>query len=411
MKHSEIKECPITGDKNPIKYFDLGNIPLVNNLSSTKEESFNVERFKLNINYYMQSGLSSLDFAVNSELLFSHYLFKSGVNIPYYKHCKSMFIFIEDYVKVENGTRILDIGGNDGTLLDAFRSQTDKKLYMLNIDPSRNLTEICRDKGIPTINDFFTLELSNSIVDKFDIITSTNVFQHLKDINSFAKGVENILSDDGIWVLEFPYWIHDMKTNQFDQIYHEHMYYHSVKPIRLMMIKHRMRIINISKQNIHGGTLRIVICKESSKLKEDFTIECFSQFERNYGIDYHIEWGIKIKDQIEKSKSFIRNLKNEGNIIYGFGAAAKGCIYLNAMGLTDIDIQYIIDDTDIKQGKFVPGTGIEIVSREILDNQKPDYILILAHNFANYIMKSLQDKYNGKFIVLIPEPTVMVSLS
>jgi hypothetical protein len=406
MKHSEIKECPITGDKNPIKYFDLGNIPLVNNLSSTKEESFNVEKFKLNINYYIQSGLSSLDFAVDSELLFSHYLFKSGVNIPYYKHCRSMFTFLEDYITIKNGTKIVDIGGNDGTLLDAFRSQTDKNLDMLNIDPSKNLSEISRGKGIPTINDFFTLELSNSIVSKFDIITSTNVFQHLKDINSFTKGVENILSDDGIWLLEFPYWIHDMKTNQFDQIYHEHMYYHSIKPIRLMMIKHGMRIVNISKQNIHGGTLRLVICKESSKLKEDFTIECFSQFEKNYGLEYHIEWGMKIKDQIEKSKIFIRNLKNDGNIIYGFGAAAKGCIYLNSMGLTDSDIKYIIDDTDIKQGKFVPGTGIEIVSREILNKHKPDYILILAHNFADYIVESLKNQYDGKFILLIPEPII-----
>lgn len=406
MKHSEIKECPITGDKNPIKYFDLGNIPLVNNLSSTKEESFNVEKFRLNINYYIQSGLSSLDFAVDSELLFSHYLFKSGVNIPYYKHCKSMFTFLEDYITIKNGTKIVDIGGNDGTLLDAFRSQTDKNLDMLNIDPSKNLSEISRGKGIPTINDFFTLELSNNIDDKFDIITSTNVFQHLKDINSFTKGVENIISDDGIWILEFPYWIHDMKTNQFDQIYHEHMYYHSIKPIRLMMIKHRMKIINISEQNIHGGTLRLVICKESSKLKEDFTIECFSQFEKSYGLEYHIEWGMKIKDQIDKSKNFIRNLKNDGNIIYGFGAAAKGCIYLNSMGLTDSDIKYIIDDTDIKQGKFVPGTGIEIVSREILNKHKPDYILILAHNFADYIVESLKNQYDGKFILLIPEPII-----
>jgi cyclopropane fatty-acyl-phospholipid synthase-like methyltransferase len=406
MKHTEIKECPITGDKNQIRYFDLGNIPLVNNLSSTKEESFNVEKFKLNINYYIQSGLSSLDFAIDSELLFSHYLFKSGINIPYYKHCKSMFTFIEDYITIKNGTKILDIGGNDGTLLDAFRSQTDKKLDMLNIDPSKNLTEICRDRGIPTINDFFTLELSNNIDDRFDIVVSTNVFQHLKDINSFAKGVENILADDGVWILEFPYWIHDMKTNQFDQIYHEHMYYHSVKPIRLMMIKHGLRIVNITKQNIHGGTLRLVICKEYSKLKEDFTIECFSQFEKNYGLEYHIEWGMRIKEQIEKSKKFIKNLKNDGNIIYGFGAAAKGCIYLNAMGLTDNDIEYIIDDTDIKQGKFVPGTGIEIVSREVLTKKKPDYILILAHNFTDYIIESLRDEYDGKFIVLIPEPTI-----
>ena len=241
---------------------------------------------------------------------------------------------------------------------------------------------------------------------KFDIVISNNVLNHSNDVIDFILGVKYLLNKNGFFIFELPYWYNLVLNEQFDQIYHEHMYYHSIKPIRLMMIKHGMRIVNISKQNIHGGTLRLVICKESSKLKEDFTIECFSQFEKNYGLEYHIEWGMRIKEQIEKSKNFIKNLKNDGNIIYGFGAAAKGCIYLNAMGLTDNDIEYIIDDTDIKQGKFVPGTGIEIVSREILTKKKPDYILILAHNFTDYIIESLRDEYDGKFIVLIPEPTI-----
>ena len=404
--HSEIKECPITGDKNPIKYFDLGNIPLVNNLCLTRDESLTVDRFKLNINYYNLSGLSSLDFAVDSELLFSHYLFKSGVNIPYYKHCKSMFTFIEDYVSIKDNTSILDIGGNDGTLLSAFRSQTDKNLDLLNIDPSKNLTQISIERGIPVINDFFSYDLTKSIDKKFEVITSTNVFQHLKDINSFVKGIENLLEDDGIWVLEFPYWIHDMKTNQFDQIYHEHMYYHSIKPMNLIMIKNGLRIINISKQNIHGGTLRLVMCKNNSKFKDDFTVECFSKFEENYGLDYHIEWGFRVKEKINNSRDFIKDLKSKGKKIFGFGAAAKGCIYLNAMGLDYNDIDYIIDDTDIKQNKFVPGTGIQIVGREILENNKPDYILILAHNFSEYIMSSLVE-YDGDFIVLVPNPTII----
>jgi 2-polyprenyl-3-methyl-5-hydroxy-6-metoxy-1,4-benzoquinol methylase len=404
--HSHIKECPITGDSNPIKYFDLGNIPLVNNLCSTREESILAERFNLNINYYNESGLSSLDFAVDSELLFSHYLFKSGVNIPYYKHCKAMFTFIEDYINIDDNISIADIGGNDGTLLEAFRSQTDKNLDLVNIDPSKNLTKISIEKGIPVINNFFTYDLAKSIGKKFSIITSTNVFQHLKDINSFTKGIECMLEDDGVWILEFPYWIHDMKTNQFDQIYHEHMYYHSIKPMNLIMEKHGLHIINISKQNIHGGTLRLTICKKDSKHKEDFTVECFSKFEESYGLQYHIDWGIDIKEKIDSSKRFIKNLKESGKKIYGFGAAAKGCIYLNAMGLDYNDIDYIIDDTDIKQGKFFPGTGIQIVGRDILKDDKPDYILILAHNFSEYIISSLSD-YDGEFIILVPTPTII----
>jgi len=399
--HSYIKECPITGHDEQIKYFDLGNIPLVNNLCSTREEALNAERFPLNVNYYPASGESSLDFAVDSELLFKNYLFKSEVNIPYIEHCKKMFEFIQEYVKMTDLTKIVDIGGNDGTLLAAFKEVSEKEINVLNIDPSENLAPLSEAKGVPTLTEFFGVNTSDK-VGKVDVVTSTNVFQHLKDINGFAEGVNKILTKHSIWILEFPYWIHDMKTNQFDQIYHEHMYYHSVTPMKMMIEKHGMKLINITKQNIHGGTLRLVIAKKESKFTPDITVEAYLQLEKNYDLDYHIKWGEQVQKHIEESRNFIKKIKNSGKTIYGFGAAAKGCIYLNAMGLTDVHIDYIIDDTDLKQGKYVPGTGIEIVSRDILKEKQPDYILILAHNFADYIMENLKESYSGNFIILIP---------
>jgi hypothetical protein len=399
--HSYIKECPITGHDEQIKYFDLGNIPLVNNLCDTREEALNAERFPLNINYYPASGESSLDFAVDSELLFKNYLFKSEVNIPYVEHCKKMFEFIQEYVKMTDLSKIVDIGGNDGTLLAAFKEVSEKEINVLNVDPSENLASLSEAKGVPTLTEFFGVNTGDKI-GKVDVVTSTNVFQHLKDISGFAEGVSKILTKSSIWVLEFPYWIHDMKTNQFDQIYHEHMYYHSVTPMKMMMEKHGMKLINVTKQNIHGGTLRLVIAKKESKLTPDITVEAYLQLEKNYGLDYHIKWGDQVQEHIKNSREFIKKIKNSGKTIYGFGAAAKGCIYLNAMGLTDLHLDYIIDDTDLKQGKFVPGTGIKIVSRDILKEKQPDYILILAHNFADYIMESLKESYSGNFIILIP---------
>lgn len=399
--HSYIKECPVTGHDEQIKYFDLGNIPLVNNLCDTREEALNAERFPLNINYYPASGESSLDFAVDGELLFKNYLFKSEVNIPYVEHCKKMFEFIQEYVKITALTKIVDIGGNDGTLLAAFKEVSEKEINVLNVDPSENLASLSEAKGVPTLTEFFGVNTGDKI-GKVDIVTSTNVFQHLKDINGFAEGVSKILTKHSIWVLEFPYWIHDMKTNQFDQIYHEHMYYHSVTPMKMMMEKHGMKLINVTKQNIHGGTLRLVIAKKESKLTPDITVEAYLQLEKNYGLDYHIKWGDHVQEHIKNSREFIKKIKNSGKTIYGFGAAAKGCIYLNAMGLTDLHLDYIIDDTDLKQGKFVPGTGIKIVSRDILKEKQPDYILILAHNFADYIIESLKESYSGDFIILIP---------
>jgi len=404
--HSYIKECPITGHDEQIKYFDLGNIPLVNNLCNTREESLNAEKFPLNINYYPASGESSLDFAVDGELLFKHYLFKSEINVPYIEHCKEMFRFIQNYIKIKDNIRIVDIGGNDGTLLAAFKSITDKHLDLLNIDPSENLAPLSNAKGVPTLTEFFGVETGKKLK-KATIITSTNVFQHLKDINGFTEGISNMLNVNGIWVLEFPYWIHDMKTNQFDQIYHEHMYYHSVTPIKMMIEKHGMKLINITKQNIHGGTLRLIIAKKQSNFVSDITVEAYLQLEKNYGLDYHIKWGNQIQEHIKASKEFIKQLKNNNKTIYGFGAAAKGCIYLNAMGLNYTHIDYVIDDTDLKQNKYIPGTGIEIVSREILKEKQPDYILILAHNFANYIIESLNLEYSNKFIILIPNIKIL----
>lgn len=400
--YSVIDKCPVTGHSDRIKYFDLGDIPLVNNLCDTRDGALNSERFPLNINYYPASGESSLSIAVNGELLFSHYLYKSEINKPYYTHCQDMFKYAQSYINIEDGTFIIDIGGNDGTLLDSFRSISDKKLDLLNIDPSQNLSILCKEKNIPFLTEFFSYEVAKKLDRKADIITSTNVFQHLLDINSFAKGIAHLLSENGIWVLEFPYWINGMETNQFDQIYHEHMFYHSVTPMKIMMEKHGMKIINVTKHDIHAGTLRLVIAKTNSKHIPDSTIESYTQFEESFDLNYHIKWGKEVQTHITNSKNFIKKLKSEGKTIYGFGAAAKGCIYLNAMNLNYKDIDIVIDDTNVKQTKFIPGTGIQIMNRNVLKETQPDYILILAHNFADYIIESLKSEYQGKFITLIP---------
>ena len=197
-----------------------------------------------------------------------------------------------------------------------------------------------------------------------------------------------------------------MKTNQFDQIYHEHIYYYLIEPLTLLLDKYGLRIIKATKYEIHGGTLRLLI-SHKGKLGESFqpcySISSISEKEK-FTKEEYIEWGNKIKNNIGKSREFILSLKDKGYRIAGFGAAAKGCVYLNVANIDHNIIDYIIDDTNIKQGKFIPGTGIEIVSREKLKTNPVDYIIILAHNFSDYIIKLLkQDGYSGKFIILLPE--------
>jgi len=403
MNYSTIDHCPATLSKNKVQYFDLGKIPLVNNLCDSKEESLNAPRYPLSVNYFVESGESALECAVNSELLFSHYLYKSEINKPYYTHCQEMFNSIQKYIPSKDKLRIIDIGGNDGTLLHAFKSVSQKDLDVLNIDPSKNLFKENLSKQIPVCNEFFTYELAIKLINKVDVITSTNVFQHLKDLNSFVKGVKHLLNPEGIWVLEFPYWIHDMKTNQFDQVYHEHMYYHSVNPLKNLFEKYQLKIVTIEKQKIHGGTLRLIISHNHSNHSVDNIVEQYIKEEQEYDLNYHLNWGKEVKNYINFCHSELQKILNQNNTIFGFGAAAKGCIFLNSLSITDKEIPYIIDDTNLKQGKYIPGTGIEIVSRDFLKDNQPDYILILTHNFADYIIDSLKDIYKGKFIVFLPE--------
>jgi len=400
---TEIVKCPITDDNEHITYFDLGDFPLVNNLCDTKEESINCKRYPLRVNLFTKSNLSTLSHSVNSELMFSNYLFKSEVNVPYIKHCERMFDYISGLTKLNKNDSIVDIGGNDGTLLDAFKRMTNIELNYLNIDPSKNLAKLSEEKGIPVLNDYFSLETAKNIDYKVKIVTSTNVFQHLRDTNSFADGVYHLLEDDGLWLLEFPYWIHDLETNQFDQIYHEHVYYYSVTALQLMMEKHGFKIIRAEKQNIHGGTLRLVMAKQTSNIEADDSLDSIIENEKNYDLEYYKNWGNQVYTHLDKCKDIIKQLKLEGKNIVAFGAAAKGCIFLNACGITDSEIDFIIDDTDIKQGKYMPGTGIKIVGREFVNFKEIDYIVVLAHNFADYIIDSFKNDYEGKFITFLPE--------
>jgi hypothetical protein len=402
----KIEKCPITGDTERVTYFDLGLMPLVNNLCSSKEESLNCIKYPLAVQLFTKSGLSTLTTEINPNLLYEHYLYKSGVSQPYIEHCEEMFNFLNVYLNLKDGDAILDIGGNDGTLLKTFL-QKNAKLNVLNIDASKNLTDESEKSGIPSLNAFWNVDLAKKLNKKFKLITTTNCFQHTAPIESFVEGISISLDKFGIWCLEFPYWKTSIQTNQFDQVYHEHIYYYLVKPINDLVSKYNLQIIKAVEYSIHGGTMRLLI-SHKGELGSAWQQCQYSVIPKingeHFTVNDYIDWGKTLKNSFKKSKDFLIDLKNQGYKIAGFGAAAKGCVYLNAAKIDFNQIDYVMDDTFIKQGKFIPGTGIEIVSRNELKTNKVDYIIILAHNFTDYIIKLLRyDGYTGKFIIFLPD--------
>lgn len=409
MKISQSDSCPITGTSERIKYFSLGQMPLVNNLVDTFEESLNCKKIPLELNYFTESKLTALTTFVDSESLFSTYLYKSGVNTPYISHSRKMFKDIQKLLQLKEQDLIVDIGGNDGTLLKTFRETSRTPLHYLNIDGSENIAQYSREQGIATLCEFFTEETPAKIKNLAKLIISTNVFQHLQDTNSFVKGVKNLLQLDGIWVLEFPYWLHDMKTRQFDQVYHEHMYYYTVTPLVAMMQKHGLEVLQVVPQKIHGGTLRLIIGHQTrNQHLKDNSVGEYLRKESKLTPKFYQQWGIKIKQYLVSCENELKYLKSKGNTLVGFAASAKGCIFLNSAGVGSKVLDFIIDDTDIKQGKYMPGTGLQIKGRGEVDFEQIDYILILSHNFSDHIIRSLKDEgYEGKFIVCLPSYKIL----
>lgn len=396
----KITKCPISGSNNALEYLNLGLVPLVNNLCETKEESLSCKRFPLAIQRFSESNLTTLTEAVNKDDLFSNYLYSSGVNKPYLVHCSEMYDFLSQKMILGINDVVVDIGGNDGSLLKEFRKENRSPHY-INIDCSRSFIDVNLDAGIEYLCEYFSDK--TELPYKATLITSTNVFQHTESIRSFVRGVEKNLSSNGVWCLEFPYILTTLANDNYDQIYHEHIYYYNLKNIVELLAQENMRVINVSYHDMHAGTLRVLSVKNSSIRQPDSTILSFLNLEKTLTEEYCVKWGKRAQEKIKEFQWFIHDKLNHGEVIFGFGAAAKGCVFLNSCEINNDMIPFIIDDTPFKQGKFIPGTGIEVVNRDILKTHQPDYILILAHNFKDYIINSLKGEYDGKFIVMFPD--------
>ena len=400
----KIERCPISGSTKSVEFLNLGKIPLVNNLCETRKDSLNCERFPLAVQFFPESKVTCLTGIVNKDNLFLHYLYQSGVNKPYLDHCSEMYDYLSRVVDFKDKDLVLDIGGNDGSLLKEFRKE-NRNLHYVNVDCSRSFIDVNRDAGIEYVNEYFGH--NTTLPYKAKLITSTNVFQHTEPIRSFVQGVRRNLASEGVWCLEFPYILTTLANDNYDQIYHEHVFYFCLQNIVDIAEQEGLKVINVSYHDMHAGTLRVLMVKQSSHRQPDNTIKSFLNLEKTLTEEYYVKWGKRTTEKIQDFKDFVEKLIDQGNTVACFGAAAKGCVFLNTCGLDYNSIQFIVDDTRFKQGKFVPGTGIQVVDRNALKHTKIDYMIILAHNFKDYIIESLKGQYDGKFVIMFPDIKIL----
>jgi len=400
-------ECRVCGSKNMTKYLDLGLMPLANNLEPTALLAKASPRFPLQVMFCHDCSLSQLSVVIDPEKMFSHYTYRSSVNGPYVDHCKRMAIDLKELYGLTDQSFHIDIAGNDGTLLKEFKSVVGGKV--LNVDPANNLIAIAEAQGIPSMADFWGLEVAEKIVSihgKADLITATNVFAHLDNVTEFISACNVALASDGILVVENPYLVDFIENMEYDTLYFEHVTVWSLMPLMSLCASIGMRIISCEKQNIHGGTMRYTIVKKASSHTICQSVIDAASVEQNEGFtsfDKYKNWSLGVNENIKTLQENLLNLKRSGKSIAAFGLSAKGNTLLNYGGFNTDIIDYIADHTPGKIGMFSPGTGVPCVYPQHILKTNPDYIIILAWNFTESIVKKVRDMgYKGKFIVPIP---------
>jgi SAM-dependent methyltransferase len=308
-------------------------------------------------------------------------------------------------VNLSEGSKVIEIGSNDGFLTKQFK---DMGCDVIGVDPSHYMAQLAFDLGVKTHSVLFNIANSEQIRSDFgnaDLIVANNVFNHSNNAWNFAQGVVNLLSEDGIFVYELPYWYNTIKDKKFDQIYHEHVTYFTVKSSYELLRKVGLEIIDIEVVDYHGGSLR-VFAKKCGDVKLNDKVASMIKEEEDFGlfeVDTYKEFMEELHSKRNKFMKDIYDIKSQGYSIIGVGAAAKGNTFLNFYNLDSTILDYVTDASEHKQGKYTPLTRIPIVGDEIFAEYDKVYALILSWNISDIIKESLK-KINDKIEFLsLPE--------
>lgn len=369
-------KCRICKSKDLKKIFSLGKQPVANNLL---EEPGNPKTYPLELLQCSHCSLIQLSYVVDKHELYDEYLYIPSVSKTHLKHFIDLSSSLIKDLNLKKNSLVADVGSSDGSLLKCFEKQG---MFVVGIEPATNIK-----KSVLTYPDYFTEETAGKIVSNYGkakLITATNSFAHIDDLDEYLRALDILLDEDGVFFAQFPDVRNLLKENQFDTIYHEHLSYFTYEPLHHLFANSPFELYKIDSSEIHGGSMRIYARRRKPLLKE---------FMKNAKL---------IKHELRS----LYNAHDDGKKIVGFGAAAKGMVLLNYCELDNKIIDYIVDGTPYKQGKFTPGTNIPIMPEEHLLKDPPDIVLILAWNFKDEIMQKLKGR-GYTFVVPIPDVQII----
>ena len=402
------------GCKSPAltRILSLGVQPPANAFLRSEDLGAPEMAFPLDVYFCRSCSLVQMRDIVSPELLFRNYLYVSSTSPTFVAHFKSFAETVAARFTLGSQSLAVDIGSNDGILLKPFR---DLGVRVLGIDPAEKIAEIATSEGIETLPHFFTPDIARDIVaerGRASVITATNVFAHVNDLDELVGGVKILLAPEGAFIVEAPYLVDFLDNNLFDTVYHEHLSYFSVSSLKTLFERLGMKIFDVEKTDSHGGSLRVFATHSNALHPESDVVGRFIAEENARGLAtlaVYQEFTKRVEQNKTELTALLKEIKTQGKKIAGYGAPAKGNTLLNYFAIGSDTLDYIVDDSEWKQGLFTPGMHIPVVASARLATDRPDYILILAWNFAGPIMKKLESfsQSGGKFIIPVPQAQVV----
>ena len=390
-------------------FLNLGKQPIANSfLSSVSKNSLRKEYFyKLVVCFNTQNFLVSVKDPVNPKIQYTDkYAHRASESETMRKAFKSVAVNLQKKFKPK---KVMEIGSNDGVFLKNF-----PKRKVLAVEPCKNLAKLTKKK-FKTYPNFWNKKLSKKILNensKVDLIFSSNTISHIPNLKETFEAVYNILSNNGVLIIEDPSLSSIIKINSYDQFYDEHVYVFSALSIKSIVKEHNLRLFDVEKISNHGGSLRYYICKQKGNYKTSLRLKKIINEEKKLGLNNYTTFK-KFANRVEKSKkkliALLKRLKKKDKKIISYGATYKSTTVFNYCNIDTKYFNYVTDTTKNKQGKFTPGMHIPILPPERGFNESVDYAYLGAWNFKKEIMKKEKEfiKRGGKFITHVPEVKII----
>jgi SAM-dependent methyltransferase len=407
----QVTACRMCGSGELELYLDLGHTPPADQFRRAERLAQPEVSFPLQVCICTRCGLSQLGYVVRPEILYQdEYPYEASTTRAGQSHFRTFAASVADRIGLTERDLVVDIGSNVGVLLAGFREAGAR---VAGIDPAANIAAIAEERGIPTVADFFGAAAVERVLREHGaarVITGTNVFAHIDDLSELMRNIDRLMTEDGVFIFECPYFLNLLKDLEYDTIYHEHLSYVSMRPLIAFFARFGMRVFDVEEVDIHGGSFRVFVDRCRREVNASVIDDLLRREEREGAFDIARlgRFAADVADNRDELVAMLHDLRGRGKRVAGVSAPAKGMTLLNYARIGRETLEFVTEKSQLKIGRFTPGGHIPVVGDEVLLAEKPDYALLLAWNFADEIMRNLSaySAAGGRFIVPIPAPRI-----